>query len=122
MLEVSWPDSSVFTRTLRPGEMNTVVEVLHPSGAELTPLANDTQVLGQQTVKAKQLSQNFVFMDNMEIKIVCEQVGSGKLFSVLSTFLVNPSSLYVFQCGEGFVVKDGRCVGTAFHFCSFAHK
>ncbi|XP_075895988.1 cartilage acidic protein 1a isoform X2 [Nelusetta ayraudi] len=43
VLEVSWPDSSVLTRTLRPGEMNTVVEVLHPSGAELTPLANDTQ-------------------------------------------------------------------------------
>lgn len=86
VLEVSWPDGSVLTRTLRPGEMNTVVEVLHPSGAELTPLANDTQVLGQQTVEAKQLSQNFVFMDNTEIKLVCVQVGSGKLFSVLLIF------------------------------------
>lgn len=86
VLEVSWPDGSVLTRTLRPGEMNTVVEVLHPSGAELTPLANDTQVLGQQTVEAKQLSQNFVFMDNTEIKLVCVQVGSRKFFSVLLIF------------------------------------
>lgn len=45
VLEVSWPDGSVFTRNLRPGEMNTVVEVLHPSGVELPPLANGTQVV-----------------------------------------------------------------------------
>lgn len=63
MLEVSWPDGSVFTRTLRPGEMNTVVEVLHPSGAELTPLANGTQVVGRP--------QNSGFMDVMEIKPFC---------------------------------------------------
>lgn len=46
VLEVSWPDGSVFTRNLRPGEMNTVVEVPHPAGAELPPLANGTQVVG----------------------------------------------------------------------------
>lgn len=110
MLEVSWPDGSVFTRILLAGEMNTVVEVLHPLGAELTPLANDTQVLGQQTVKAKQLSQNYVFMDDTEMKVV------------LLVFMVNPRSLSVFQCGEGFVVKDGRCAGAVSNFCSFSHK
>lgn len=50
VLEVSWPDGSVFTRSLRPSEMNTVVEVPHPSGAELTPLANGAQVVGQHRV------------------------------------------------------------------------
>lgn len=44
MLEVSWPDGSSVTRTLQPGEMNTVVEVAYPSGGEMSVLANDTQV------------------------------------------------------------------------------
>lgn len=48
VLEVSWPDGSLVTRSLGPGEMNTVLEVPHPSGAELTPLANDTQVLADR--------------------------------------------------------------------------
>uniref|UniRef100_A0A8C9WTS9 Cartilage acidic protein 1a n=1 Tax=Sander lucioperca TaxID=283035 RepID=A0A8C9WTS9_SANLU len=43
VLEVSWPDSSSITRTLQPGEMNSVVEVAYPKGGEMSLLANDTQ-------------------------------------------------------------------------------
>lgn len=44
MLEVSWPDGSSLTRTLQPGEINSVVEVAYPREGEPTVLANDTQV------------------------------------------------------------------------------
>lgn len=44
VLEVSWPDGTSFTRSLQPGEMNTVVEVAYPKEGETTALANDTQV------------------------------------------------------------------------------
>uniref|UniRef100_UPI0037E8BE1D cartilage acidic protein 1a n=1 Tax=Semicossyphus pulcher TaxID=241346 RepID=UPI0037E8BE1D len=43
VLEVSWPDSSSITRTLQPGEMNSVVEVAYPKEGESSALANDTQ-------------------------------------------------------------------------------
>lgn len=43
VLEVSWPDGSSFTRTLQPGEMNSVVEVAYPQKGEKAVLANDTQ-------------------------------------------------------------------------------
>ncbi|XP_042341794.1 cartilage acidic protein 1a [Plectropomus leopardus] len=43
VLEVSWPDSSSTTRTLQPGEMNSVVEVAYPRAGETSLLANDTQ-------------------------------------------------------------------------------
>lgn len=44
MLEVSWPDSTSFTRALQAGEMNSVLEVTYPKEGETTELANDTQV------------------------------------------------------------------------------
>lgn len=44
MLEVSWPDGSSFTRPLRPGEMNSVVEVAYPEEGRGAVLPNDTQV------------------------------------------------------------------------------
>ncbi|XP_049900442.1 cartilage acidic protein 1a isoform X2 [Epinephelus moara] len=44
VLEVSWPDGSSTTRTLQPGEMNSVVEVAYPRAGEALLLANDTQV------------------------------------------------------------------------------
>lgn len=43
VLEVSWPDSSSVTRTLQPGEMNSVVEVAYPTEGEAAALPNDTQ-------------------------------------------------------------------------------
>lgn len=43
VLEVSWPDGSSFTRTLQPGEMNSVVEVAFPTEGETSALTNDTQ-------------------------------------------------------------------------------
>jgi len=43
VLEVSWPDGSSFTRTVQPGEMNSVVEVSYPKEGETAVLANDTQ-------------------------------------------------------------------------------
>ncbi|XP_041789138.1 cartilage acidic protein 1a isoform X1 [Chelmon rostratus] len=43
VLEVSWPDGSSITRTLQPGEMNSVVEVAYPQEGETAVLANDTQ-------------------------------------------------------------------------------
>ncbi|XP_058497374.1 cartilage acidic protein 1a isoform X2 [Solea solea] len=51
VLEVSWPDGSSMTRTVEPGEMNTVVEVAYPSEAETNVLANDTQCGQGFTVK-----------------------------------------------------------------------
>lgn len=44
VLEVSWPDDSSLTRTLQPGEMNSVVEIAYPKEGERSVLANDTQV------------------------------------------------------------------------------
>lgn len=44
VLEVSWPDGSSITRTLQPGEMNSVLEVAYPKQEEMSVLANDTQV------------------------------------------------------------------------------
>ncbi|KAG7223768.1 hypothetical protein INR49_026450 [Caranx melampygus] len=35
VLEVSWPDGSSITRTLQPGEMNSVVEVTYPREGEI---------------------------------------------------------------------------------------
>ncbi|CAL8331986.1 unnamed protein product [Merluccius merluccius] len=43
VLEVSWPDGSVATRPLRPGEMNSVVEVTYPGDGEMSVLASHTQ-------------------------------------------------------------------------------
>uniref|UniRef100_A0A672Z5U2 Cartilage acidic protein 1-like n=1 Tax=Sphaeramia orbicularis TaxID=375764 RepID=A0A672Z5U2_9TELE len=43
VLEVSWPDGSSTTRTLQPGEMNSVVEVAYPTEGETSALTNDTQ-------------------------------------------------------------------------------
>ncbi|KAI4832341.1 hypothetical protein KUCAC02_015312 [Chaenocephalus aceratus] len=43
VLEVSWPDGSSISRTLQPGEMNSVVEVAFPKEGEFSLLANDTQ-------------------------------------------------------------------------------
>lgn len=63
VLEVSWPDDSFFTRILRPDEMNTVVEVPHPLGAELTPLANDTQVVGRLIVQSAFAETDWVYGD-----------------------------------------------------------
>lgn len=51
VLDVSWPDGSSLTRTLRPGEMNSVVEVAHPKEGESSLLANDTQCGVGFTVK-----------------------------------------------------------------------
>lgn len=44
VLEVSWPDGSSLTRTLQPGEMNSVVDIAYPKEGERAVLANDTQV------------------------------------------------------------------------------
>lgn len=44
VLEVSWPDGSFITRVLQPAEMKSVVEVAYPRDAELSTLANDTEV------------------------------------------------------------------------------
>ncbi|XP_071359824.1 cartilage acidic protein 1a isoform X2 [Trachinotus anak] len=51
VLEVSWPDGSAITRTLQPGEMNSVVEVAYPRDGEMSVLANDTQCGKGFTVK-----------------------------------------------------------------------
>lgn len=51
VLEVSWPDGSSTTRTLQPGEMNSVVEVAYPRAGEASLLANDTQCGEGFTVK-----------------------------------------------------------------------
>ncbi|TMS23237.1 Cartilage acidic protein 1 [Larimichthys crocea] len=51
VLEVSWPDGSSITRTLQPGEMNSVVEVVYPKEGEMTVVANDTQCGKGFTVK-----------------------------------------------------------------------
>lgn len=44
VLEVFWPDGRFYTRTLQPGEMNSVVEVTYPRGGDMAALPNDTQV------------------------------------------------------------------------------
>uniref|UniRef100_A0A7N6AXE4 ASPIC/UnbV domain-containing protein n=1 Tax=Anabas testudineus TaxID=64144 RepID=A0A7N6AXE4_ANATE len=51
VLEVSWPDGSSITRTLQPGEMNSVLEVAYPKQEEMSVLANDTQCGKGFTVK-----------------------------------------------------------------------
>lgn len=51
VLEVSWPDGSSITRTLQPGEMNSVVEVSYPTEGETSVLTNDTQCGEGFTVK-----------------------------------------------------------------------
>ncbi|XP_036962181.1 cartilage acidic protein 1a [Acanthopagrus latus] len=43
VLEVSWPDGTSISRSLQPGEMNSVVEVAYPKEGETTTLANNTQ-------------------------------------------------------------------------------
>ncbi|XP_056892545.1 cartilage acidic protein 1a isoform X1 [Takifugu flavidus] len=43
VLEVYWPDGRFYTRTLQPGEMNSVVEVTYPRGGDMAALPNDTQ-------------------------------------------------------------------------------
>lgn len=47
VLQVYWPDGSSISRTLQPGEMNSVVEVAYPKDGEVTVVANDTQVVMQ---------------------------------------------------------------------------
>ncbi|XP_054459940.1 cartilage acidic protein 1a isoform X2 [Anoplopoma fimbria] len=51
VLDVYWPDGSSITRTLQPGEMNSVVEVAFPTEGESSLLANDTQCGQGFTVK-----------------------------------------------------------------------
>ncbi|KAM8878332.1 cartilage acidic protein 1a isoform 2-T3 [Spinachia spinachia] len=51
VLGVSWPDGSFVTRTLQPGEMNSVVEVPYPKEGESSVLANETQCGEGFTVK-----------------------------------------------------------------------
>ncbi|XP_049577644.1 cartilage acidic protein 1a [Syngnathus scovelli] len=51
VLEVSWPDSSVITRVLQAGEMNSVVEVAYPTNTEMSTLGNDTECGEGFTVK-----------------------------------------------------------------------
>ncbi|XP_075946561.1 cartilage acidic protein 1a [Anarhichas minor] len=51
VLHVSWPDGNSITRTLQPGEMNSVVEVAYPKEGESSLLANDTQCGEGFTVK-----------------------------------------------------------------------
>lgn len=51
VLEVSWPDGSSITRTLQPGELNSVVEVAYPTEGQTVVLANDTQCGKGFTVK-----------------------------------------------------------------------
>ncbi|KAL6110399.1 crtac1 [Pungitius sinensis] len=51
VLGVSWPDGSFITRTLQPGEMNSVVEVPYPKEGESSLLANETQCGEGFTVK-----------------------------------------------------------------------
>ncbi|KAK9539819.1 hypothetical protein VZT92_002313 [Zoarces viviparus] len=51
VLHVSWPDGTSITRTLQPGEMNSVVEVAYPKEGESSLLANDTQCGEGFTVK-----------------------------------------------------------------------
>ncbi|XP_040001885.1 cartilage acidic protein 1a isoform X2 [Xiphias gladius] len=51
VLEVYWPDGSSTTRTLQPGEMNSVLEVAYPGEGEISALANDTQCGKGFTVK-----------------------------------------------------------------------
>ncbi|KAG7270771.1 hypothetical protein CRUP_019411 [Coryphaenoides rupestris] len=43
VLEVTWPDGSVWTRPLDPGEMNSVVEVTYPGDGAMRGLASHTQ-------------------------------------------------------------------------------
>ncbi|XP_068177369.1 cartilage acidic protein 1a isoform X2 [Antennarius striatus] len=43
VMEVSWPDGTSLTRTLQPGEMNSVVEVAYPKEGDATVLSHDTQ-------------------------------------------------------------------------------
>ncbi|KAK7930190.1 hypothetical protein WMY93_006585 [Mugilogobius chulae] len=43
VLEVSWPDGTTMTRTLQPGEMNSVLEIAFPRDRVMSVLANDTQ-------------------------------------------------------------------------------
>ncbi|XP_037326804.2 cartilage acidic protein 1a [Pungitius pungitius] len=51
VLGVSWPDGSFTTRTLQPGEMNSVVEVPYPKEGGSSLLANETQCGEGFTVK-----------------------------------------------------------------------
>lgn len=44
VLEVIWPDGRFYTRTLQPGEMNSVVEVAYPKEGDMSALSGDTQV------------------------------------------------------------------------------
>ncbi|KAM9363855.1 cartilage acidic protein 1a [Symphorus nematophorus] len=51
VLEVFWPDGSTTTRSLQPGEMNSVVQVAYPKEGETAVLANGTQCGQGFTVK-----------------------------------------------------------------------
>ncbi|XP_019117118.2 cartilage acidic protein 1a isoform X3 [Larimichthys crocea] len=61
VLEVSWPDGSSITRTLQPGEMNSVVEVVYPKEGEMTVVANDTQCGKGFTVKNGRCAGKHIF-------------------------------------------------------------
>uniref|UniRef100_A0AAQ4S9W7 Cartilage acidic protein 1 n=1 Tax=Gasterosteus aculeatus aculeatus TaxID=481459 RepID=A0AAQ4S9W7_GASAC len=60
-LGVSWPDGSFVTRTLQPGEMNSVVEVPYPKEGESSLLANETQV---QRTDPRASKSNICFLFN----------------------------------------------------------
>lgn len=51
VLEVFWPDGRFYTRTLQPGEMNSVVEVAYPKEGDMSALSGDTQCGESFTVK-----------------------------------------------------------------------
>lgn len=51
VLQVTWPDGSVFTRPLGAGEMNSLLEVSYPAGGGAPALPGDTQCGTGFTVK-----------------------------------------------------------------------
>uniref|UniRef100_A0AAQ4PIJ7 Cartilage acidic protein 1 n=1 Tax=Gasterosteus aculeatus aculeatus TaxID=481459 RepID=A0AAQ4PIJ7_GASAC len=61
-LGVSWPDGSFVTRTLQPGEMNSVVEVPYPKEGESSLLANETQCGDGFTVKNGRCAVVLIFL------------------------------------------------------------
>uniref|UniRef100_A0A671THA5 Cartilage acidic protein 1a n=1 Tax=Sparus aurata TaxID=8175 RepID=A0A671THA5_SPAAU len=62
VLEVSWPDGTSFTRSLQPGEMNTVVEVAYPKEGETTALCGKGYAVKNGRCAGKHIfSHQFVF-------------------------------------------------------------
>uniref|UniRef100_A0A671TEJ3 Cartilage acidic protein 1a n=1 Tax=Sparus aurata TaxID=8175 RepID=A0A671TEJ3_SPAAU len=83
VLEVSWPDGTSFTRSLQPGEMNTVVEVAYPKEGETTALANDTQVL---CLLSFYVTGKFSSIKHSFIKMMCQSV---TLLTLLCCYLIS---------------------------------